>query len=64
MQNPSPGLKTGVYYRLMLRQSLFGRGSNANMPFDNTMEQSSFFKQPASQVCLPKFSKPKFFEIF
>lgn len=53
VQNPSPGLKTGVYYRLMLRQSLFGRGSNVNIPIGGTMEQSSFFRQPASQVCLP-----------
>ncbi|VIO87860.1 AMOP domain containing protein [Brugia malayi] len=51
VQNPSPGLKTGVYYRLMLRQSLFGRGSNINIPFGGTMEQSSFFRQPASQAC-------------
>uniref|UniRef100_A0A915PJA1 Protein mesh n=1 Tax=Setaria digitata TaxID=48799 RepID=A0A915PJA1_9BILA len=47
VQNPSPGLKTGVYYRLMLRQSLFGRGTSIG----GTMEQSSFFKQPASQAC-------------
>uniref|UniRef100_A0A1I8EFL6 AMOP domain-containing protein n=1 Tax=Wuchereria bancrofti TaxID=6293 RepID=A0A1I8EFL6_WUCBA len=51
VQNPSPGLKTGVYYRLMLRQSLFGHGSNINIPFGGTMEQSSFFRQPASQAC-------------
>ncbi|KAK6111541.1 AMOP domain family protein [Brugia pahangi] len=51
VQNPSPGLKTGVYYRLMLRQSLFGRGGNINIPFGGTMEQSSFFRQPASQAC-------------
>ncbi|MCP9265416.1 Protein F54D1.6 [Dirofilaria immitis] len=46
VQNPSPGMKTGVYYRLMLRQSLFGRSgisSNINQPFGGTMEQSSFF---------------------
>ncbi|VDN05857.1 unnamed protein product [Thelazia callipaeda] len=51
VQNPSPGLKTGVYYRLMLRQSLFGRGNNVNMPYGGTVQQSAFFGQPASQAC-------------
>uniref|UniRef100_A0A158Q8L5 Protein mesh n=1 Tax=Elaeophora elaphi TaxID=1147741 RepID=A0A158Q8L5_9BILA len=51
VQNPSPGLKTGVYYRLMLRQSLFGRSSNVKMSFSGTMEPSNFFRQPASQAC-------------
>lgn len=50
-QNPSPGMKTGVYYRLVLRQSLFGRGTDVNMQYGNTMQQSSFFGQPASQAC-------------
>uniref|UniRef100_A0A183E7Y4 NIDO domain-containing protein n=1 Tax=Gongylonema pulchrum TaxID=637853 RepID=A0A183E7Y4_9BILA len=50
-QNPSPGLRTGVYYRLILRQSLFGRGTNTNMPYGGTMQQSSFFGQPASKAC-------------
>uniref|UniRef100_A0A158Q693 AMOP domain protein n=1 Tax=Dracunculus medinensis TaxID=318479 RepID=A0A158Q693_DRAME len=50
-QNPSPGMRTGVYYRLILRQSLFGRGSGSNLNFGGTMQQSSFFGQSASQAC-------------
>lgn len=47
MTNPTVGMKTGVYYRLMLRQSLFGRGSNTNL---NYGEQSNFFTQTAEKV--------------
>ncbi|MFH4982959.1 hypothetical protein AB6A40_009668 [Gnathostoma spinigerum] len=50
-QNPSPGMKTGVYYRLVLRQSLFGRGSGSNMNFGGTMQSSSFFGQSVSKAC-------------
>ncbi|VDK19911.1 unnamed protein product [Anisakis simplex] len=51
MQNPSPGMRTGVYYRLVLRQSLFGRGSGSNMNFGGTMQRSSFFGQSATKAC-------------
>ncbi|KHN87866.1 Uncharacterized protein F54D1.6 [Toxocara canis] len=51
IQNPSPGMRTGVYYRLILRQSLFGRGSGSNLNFGGTMQQSSFFGQAATQAC-------------
>lgn len=44
-------MRTGVYYRLILRQSLFGRGSGSNLNFGGTMQQSSFFGQSASQAC-------------
>uniref|UniRef100_A0A0N5AK14 Protein mesh n=1 Tax=Syphacia muris TaxID=451379 RepID=A0A0N5AK14_9BILA len=49
-QNPSPGLKSGIFYRLLLRQSLFGRQSNSNLGY-GTLNQNSFFGQPASQAC-------------
>uniref|UniRef100_F1KQP3 Protein mesh n=1 Tax=Ascaris suum TaxID=6253 RepID=F1KQP3_ASCSU len=51
IQNPSPGMRTGVYYRLILRQSLFGRGSGSNLNFGGTMQQSSFFGQAPTQAC-------------
>ena len=50
-QNGNPGMRSGVYYRLMMRQSLFGRGSNSNMNLGGTQMQSSFFQQSASLVC-------------
>lgn len=50
-QNANPGTKSGVYYRLMMRQSMFGRGSNSNINYAGaTSQQSSFFNQGASQV--------------
>ncbi|TMS39500.1 hypothetical protein L596_006013 [Steinernema carpocapsae] len=48
-QDPSPGLQAGVFYRLMMRQSLFGRGSNSNI--NPEMQASSFFGQTASKAC-------------
>lgn len=48
-QEPQPGMRAGVFFRLVLRRSLFGRPPNellnvAGVPL------SSFFNQPASQV--------------
>jgi hypothetical protein len=46
-------MQNGVFYRLILRQSLFGRGSggNANLNFaGQTMTQSGFFGQSATQA--------------
>ncbi|PAV63597.1 hypothetical protein WR25_20854 isoform G [Diploscapter pachys] len=49
-QTISPGMRSGVFYRLMMRQSMFGRGSNSNMNLGGTY-QSSFFGQSAAQAC-------------
>lgn len=50
-QTTNSALRAGVYYRLLLRQSLFGRDSNSNLGFGGqTMTQSSFFGQSATQV--------------
>lgn len=38
-------MRAGVYYRLVMRQSMFGRGSNNNVPEPGTMQQSSIFGQ-------------------
>ncbi|KJH47203.1 AMOP domain protein [Dictyocaulus viviparus] len=50
-QTGNPALRAGIYYRLILRQSLFGRESGSNMNLGGTMQQSSFFGQTASQAC-------------
>ncbi|PAV63215.1 hypothetical protein WR25_27028 [Diploscapter pachys] len=50
-QTGNPALRAGVYYRLILRQSLFGRESGSNMNLGGAMYQSSFFGQPASIAC-------------
>ncbi|KAI6177576.1 hypothetical protein M3Y97_00922700 [Aphelenchoides bicaudatus] len=44
-QNRNPAQRAGVFYRLMMRQSMFGRGSNSNINPENggTMEGSSIF---------------------
>uniref|UniRef100_A0A914ZFV6 Protein mesh n=1 Tax=Parascaris univalens TaxID=6257 RepID=A0A914ZFV6_PARUN len=47
VQNPSPGMRAGVFYRLLLRQSLFGRGSYSSTGYGASMQQSSFFGQKA-----------------
>uniref|UniRef100_A0A915BIP2 NIDO domain-containing protein n=2 Tax=Parascaris univalens TaxID=6257 RepID=A0A915BIP2_PARUN len=49
-QEPQPGMRAGVFFRLVLRRSLFGRPPNellnvAGVPL------SSFFNQPANQAC-------------
>ncbi|CAD6197500.1 unnamed protein product [Caenorhabditis auriculariae] len=49
-QTLNPGMRSGVFYRLMMRQSLFGRQSNSNANLGGTY-QSSFFGQPASLAC-------------
>uniref|UniRef100_F1KR18 Protein mesh n=1 Tax=Ascaris suum TaxID=6253 RepID=F1KR18_ASCSU len=51
IQNPSPGMRAGVFYRLVLRQSLFGRGSYSNTGYGASMQQSSFFGQKACDAC-------------
>ncbi|CAJ0572583.1 unnamed protein product, partial [Mesorhabditis spiculigera] len=49
-RNHGPGLKTGVFYRLLLRQSLFGRQSDSNMNMGGSMP-SGFFGQAARLAC-------------
>lgn len=44
MQDGYPGLKAGVFYRLLLRSSLFST--------ETIMGTPSFFNQPASRVIL------------
>ncbi|VDL66441.1 unnamed protein product [Nippostrongylus brasiliensis] len=51
-QTGNPALRAGVFYRLILRQSLFGRESGSNMNLGgSTIQQSSFFGQSATQAC-------------
>lgn len=50
-QDGIPGLRTGVFFRLVLRQSLFGRGPT-NLNTDGTIAASSFFGMQPSQVRL------------
>lgn len=39
-------MRAGVYYRLIMRQSMFGRGSNSNINQEgNTMPESAYFGQ-------------------
>ncbi|ETN71495.1 AMOP domain protein, partial [Necator americanus] len=49
-QDMNPGMRSGVFFRLMMRQSLFGRGSGSNMNLGGSY-QSSFFGQAASAAC-------------
>jgi hypothetical protein len=49
-QDAIPGLRTGVFFRLMMRQSLFGRGAGTNLNPDGTIAQSAFFGMSPSQV--------------
>ncbi|KHN82324.1 Uncharacterized protein R09E10.5 [Toxocara canis] len=48
-QDLPPGMRAGIYYRLVLRQSLFGRGASEYT--EGMPSQSNFFTQPASQAC-------------
>ncbi|KAI3420018.1 hypothetical protein GPALN_003355 [Globodera pallida] len=50
-QDAIPGLRAGVFFRLMMRQSLFGRGVGTNLNVDGTIMQSAFFGQAANQAC-------------
>ncbi|GMS84232.1 hypothetical protein PENTCL1PPCAC_6407, partial [Pristionchus entomophagus] len=51
-QTGNPGRRTGVYYRLILRQSLFGRESGSNTGLGGPASYtSSFFGQSAQQAC-------------
>ncbi|KAI6202665.1 hypothetical protein M3Y99_01865900 [Aphelenchoides fujianensis] len=50
-QDGIPGLRTGVFFRLVLRQSLFGRGVNTQLNADGTIAQSAFFGQNPTQAC-------------
>lgn len=61
-QDGIPGLRTGVFFRLMLRQSLFGRGTNNQMSPDGSIAQSAFFGQSPTQVKF-KFCDAKFFRL-
>ncbi|CAI5449258.1 unnamed protein product [Caenorhabditis angaria] len=51
-QNLNPGMRAGVFYRLIMRQSLFGRqsGSNTNLGGSSSYS-SSFFGSSANNVC-------------
>ncbi|KAK5984433.1 AMOP domain protein, partial [Trichostrongylus colubriformis] len=49
-QEMNPGMRSGVFFRLLMRQSLFGRGSGGNLNLGGSY-QSSFFGQSASQAC-------------
>uniref|UniRef100_A0A7E4VC29 Protein mesh n=1 Tax=Panagrellus redivivus TaxID=6233 RepID=A0A7E4VC29_PANRE len=43
-QTGGPALKSGIFYRMVMRQSMFGRGSNSNINVDTaSMQGSSFF---------------------
>lgn len=50
-QDAIPGLRTGVFFRLMMRQTLFGRGTGTNLNADGTIAQSAFFGMSPSQAC-------------
>uniref|UniRef100_A0A7E4ZV42 Protein mesh n=1 Tax=Panagrellus redivivus TaxID=6233 RepID=A0A7E4ZV42_PANRE len=50
-QDQIPGLKTGVYFRLVLRQSLFGSGTSNNIQTEGAYQPSGFFGQTVSQAC-------------
>ncbi|CAI4223811.1 unnamed protein product [Auanema sp. JU1783] len=50
-QTGNPARRSGVYYRLVLRQSLFGQESGSNMNLGQTMQRSGFFGQAATQAC-------------
>ncbi|KAK5975013.1 Protein mesh, partial [Trichostrongylus colubriformis] len=50
-QSGNPAMRAGIYYRLILRQSLFGRDSNSNLNLGGTMQQSSFFGQRPELAC-------------
>lgn len=47
----------GVFFRLVLRQTLFGRGAGTNLNQDGTLANSAFFGQPLKKVI-------SFFEVF
>uniref|UniRef100_A0A1I7UND4 Protein mesh n=1 Tax=Caenorhabditis tropicalis TaxID=1561998 RepID=A0A1I7UND4_9PELO len=50
-QQGNPARRAGVYYRLLLRQSLFGRETNSNLNLGASLQQNAFFGQSASQAC-------------
>lgn len=50
-QSGNPAMRSGVYYRLILRQSLFGQESGANLNQGPSMQRSGFFGQPAALAC-------------
>ncbi|CAP25106.2 Protein CBG04396 [Caenorhabditis briggsae] len=50
-QQGNPARRAGVYYRLLLRQSLFGRETNSNLNLGGSLQQNAFFGQTASQAC-------------
>uniref|UniRef100_A0A0N5A699 Protein mesh n=1 Tax=Parastrongyloides trichosuri TaxID=131310 RepID=A0A0N5A699_PARTI len=50
-QDVIPGLKASVFFRLILRQSLFGQQSGSNINQQQSMTSSSFFGQSATQAC-------------
>jgi hypothetical protein len=44
------GVRSGVYYRVVMRQSMFGQGNNNNLNYGNS-GQSSFFGQQVPPAC-------------
>uniref|UniRef100_A0A7I4YIP3 AMOP domain protein n=1 Tax=Haemonchus contortus TaxID=6289 RepID=A0A7I4YIP3_HAECO len=50
-QSGNPALRAGIFYRLILRQSLFGQDSNSNLNLVGSMQRSSFFGQRAELAC-------------
>ncbi|KAI1704146.1 AMOP domain-containing protein [Ditylenchus destructor] len=50
-QDAIPGLRTGVFFRLVLRQTLFGRGAFTNLNQDGSIASSAFFGQNPNQAC-------------
>uniref|UniRef100_A0A0K0E4E7 AMOP domain-containing protein n=1 Tax=Strongyloides stercoralis TaxID=6248 RepID=A0A0K0E4E7_STRER len=50
-QDVIPGLKAGVFFRLLLRQSLFGQQSGSNLNENTQFRTSSFFSQSANEAC-------------
>lgn len=51
-QDGNPGLKSGVFYRLQMRQSMFGRGGNSNLNAAPSQQASNFFGQSATAVSI------------
>ncbi|CAD5218399.1 unnamed protein product [Bursaphelenchus okinawaensis] len=50
-QDAIPGLRTGVFFRLIRRQSLHGRGGPGGLGPDGTIQQSAFFGAGPARPC-------------
>ncbi|KAK5985700.1 hypothetical protein GCK32_008361, partial [Trichostrongylus colubriformis] len=51
-QSGNPAMRAGIYYRLMLRQSLFGRDSNSNLNLEGVAGASMFRADAALAIWL------------